>query len=179
MSNARKDWGKGAAIAGLIGGGVLLVYTAAISVLLARPGAGPLLDRLEAAVGFGGGTMMVGLGLHFLVAVAWAIPMAALLRDAPKVTINVAGTLFAIVIWVLMYRVVLPVAGMQDFADALPIWSTMIGCALYATAVAIAFSPWMTEGEKVPAPESRLAGTAFHRPTAASKLGSNQGVSAP
>src|SRR5690349_16874806 len=97
---ARTDWGKGAAISGLIGGGVMLVYTAAMSVLLVRPGAGPLLDRLETAVGFGGGTMLVGLALHFLVAIAWAVPIAALLKDAPKVVINVAGTLFSIVIWV-------------------------------------------------------------------------------
>jgi hypothetical protein len=166
MSQARKDWGKGAAIAGLIGGGVLLVYTAAISVLLVRPGAGPLLDRLETAVGFGGGSMMVGLGLHFLVAVAWAIPIAALLRNAPKVTINVAGTLFAIVIWVVMYRMVLPAADLQAFADALPIWSTMIGCALYATTMSIAFMPWMTEGETPHAEERLPAATAYQPPRA-------------
>ena len=148
MTTNRPGWGWGASLAGLTGGAALFVYTAVMAVVLGGTDGGSTLQRLEAAIGFSSGMIAAASFLHVIVALAWGMAIGGILHTAPRALVNVTGTLGGIVIWGVMYRIVLPLAGFDALAAALPTWVTLIGCGVFAITTSYTFLPWMTEGER-------------------------------
>ncbi len=74
----------------------------------------PFLGDRAMTPGFDQHAVLVGLGAHLLVAIAWAVPFAVLVYGMTRPGTVVAGALWGLVVWLGMFYVVLPNLGLMS-----------------------------------------------------------------
>lgn len=139
----------GGAVAGLIGGGVMSV---AMLVGALVQGHDIWIDMKTAATQFlhdramqpGFDPLAVGLGVigHLAVSVAWGVVFAAVWYGMSRGVTIAAGVLWGIVVWLAMYDVALPLAGLAQIARETPTDLAIVGHVMFGVAVAVGFLPY-------------------------------------
>jgi hypothetical protein len=145
----RKQAAKGGAIAGLVGGAVLVVFALIMNLATGQdiwpgmkmPGF-PFIGYRATLPGFDMGPVVVGLLSHFAVSIVWGVLFGVLVYGISKGATIVAGALWGIVVWLGMFYVVLPVVGLTLVARSVPVGFAVFEHVLFGLAVALAFLPF-------------------------------------
>lgn len=86
-----------------------------------KAAAAPFLGERARMPGWDPAAVELGLALHLLIAVAWAIPFAVLAYGLSRKATLIAGAFYGFVVWLGMHYVLLPLAGLASVAHETPI----------------------------------------------------------
>src|SRR5262245_3835779 len=138
----------GGAVAGLIAGFVLALYTLGTSLgsgadpwVAAKLAGTPFLGPRAMQPGFDAFAVAVGVLCHLGVSIAWGIPFGFLAYDRSAVATITGGVLWGLVCWIGMFHVLLPALGLQSIAASVPTSNAIIEHVLSGLALAAAFLP--------------------------------------
>lgn len=140
---------EGAVIAGIVSGGTLTAMTTIMSALRGgdvwsgiKATAAPIFGDVATAPGFHPVLVPLGLVLHLVVSIGWALGFAALFSGLSKKATVLAGVLWGFVVWLGMYYVVLPFVGLASIRDAAPLARVLAHHVLFGVSLAVAFLPF-------------------------------------
>jgi hypothetical protein len=148
----REGWRRvlgGGAAAGVLGG----VFIAAILVVMnlmqgrgfwaAFKGAGaPFLGERAMQPGFDAVAVLVGALCHFAISIGWGILFAALVYGVSRGATVALGIAWGVVVWLGMYYVVLPLAGLGEMASASPVGLAVLNHLVFGLGVGLGFAPY-------------------------------------
>ncbi len=142
----------GGVIAGAAGGLMLLPWAALTtlirgqSLLLALkfPSAW-LLGERALRPGFDLIALYLGLLTHFVVSIAWGAAFALLVYGFSRALTVACGLVWGIVVWLVMFYLVLPLAGFADAARSMPVPFAIVEHLLFGVIVAFVFLPFQKE----------------------------------
>jgi hypothetical protein len=144
--------GRGGAFAGVVGG--LAMTVLGLFSAIARgddlwPGlkgaAYPIVGQIAVEPGFNAGLVLLGTLIHFAVAVAIGVGFGLVFYGLSRGMTLVSGALYGVVVWLVMYYAVLPLAGMGFVAESVPLSTAVLGHVVFGLAVAIGFLPYQRE----------------------------------
>lgn len=156
----------GGIAAGVIGGVVLSLYMLVMNLVSGRDAwvafkiaAVPFLD-LERATrpGFEVVPVLLGVATHFAISVVWGLVFALLFYGLRKSATVVAGAIWGIVVWAVMFYVALPVVGAGDLARSTPVGIALLEHVLFGLTVALAFLPFQRMRNGVPTAQPPVVG---------------------
>jgi hypothetical protein len=141
---------KGGAVAGLIGGAVITVFLTALVLIkggdvwsnVFKGAAAPFLGAAATRPGFDAGPVMLGALIHFAISIGCGIAFGVLAYGLSKPMTLLASLAFGIVVWLGMYYVALPLAGLGDMARETPIANAIITHLVFGLAVGVGFLPF-------------------------------------
>jgi len=145
----------GGAVAGVVAGVVIELLLLARSAALHgdvwrsfKFGAYPLLGARVIAPGFDAGAVALGLACHLAVSAVWGMLFALLVFGMSRLTTVVAGAIWGVVVWAVMYHVVLPLVGAGRVVRGVPITGAILEHVIFGLAVGVAFLPFQrVQGE--------------------------------
>jgi hypothetical protein len=105
----------------------------------------PLLGERAMAPGFDGTAVLLGLVIHFAISAAWGIVFGLLFQGLSRGATIGAGFAWGFVVWLVMYYLVLPLAGMSEMARSTPIGMAIVSHVLFGLSVALGFLPFQRE----------------------------------
>jgi uncharacterized membrane protein YagU involved in acid resistance len=82
------------------------------------------------------GPMVFGLVTHFAVAIFWGVLFALVTRDFGKTSTVALGVPWGIAVWVAMFHVLLPLLGMVEVAQHVPVGLALFEHILYGVTTA-------------------------------------------
>ena len=139
----------GGLVGGFIGGAAMAVF---VSVVLGVEGrdsvaglkllAYPILGEAVRVPGFQAGPVILGVLLHFIVAIGWGLAFGLLAYGLPKRIAVLAGAPWGIVVWLVMFYVVLPVLGGSAVRDILSLPMMIVAHVVYGVTAGLAFIPF-------------------------------------
>ncbi len=139
----------GGVVAGLIGGIVLAIILAIVQVAyggdiwVALKGAStPFLHERAAQPGFDGPAVALGLVIHFAISIVWGVLFALIAFGLSRGATVLAGAVWGVVVWLVMYYVVLPAVGLAQVARSQPIVNAVVGHVIFGLAVGLGFLPF-------------------------------------
>jgi hypothetical protein len=139
----------GGVLAGIVGGLVLSAILIGMAIWEGRDfweivkGAGaPFLGDRAHGPGFDLVPVLVGLAVHFGISIAWGLGFAILFFGASKAGTIALGAAWGVVCWLVMYYVVLPLAGMGEIAKSAPLGRAILEHVIFGLVIAIAFLPY-------------------------------------
>jgi hypothetical protein len=138
----------GGVVAGIIGG-VVLAIMLAIGALAKRQdlwpvfkaAAAPFLKERAFQPGFDGPAILLGVICHFAVSIVWGVLFAVIFFGLPRGPTVVWGLVWGFVVWLVMYYVVMPIAGLPLTATE-PSELPIISHVFFGLAVALGFLPF-------------------------------------
>ena len=140
---------SGGILAGLIAGAVLTAFIMAMNlqqgrdVWLALKGAGtPILHDRARDPGFDAYAVLIGGAVHFGISALWGLVFSVLFYGASKLGTVALGAAWGIVVWLVMYYLVLPIAGMAAVPKMVPIGHAVLEHVLFGLAIGLAFLPF-------------------------------------
>lgn len=141
---------KGGAVAGLIAGAVLTAFLMALVMIkggdvwsnVFKGAAAPFLGAAATRPGFDPGPVMLGAIIHFAISIGWGIAFGLLVYGLSKPMTLLASLAFGIVVWLGMYYVVLPLAGLGDMARGSPISSAIMTHVVFGLGLGVGFLPF-------------------------------------
>jgi hypothetical protein len=135
-------------VGGIVGGIVLAVLLVGIALFEGHDGwsalkgaATPFLHERASQPGFDLVPLVLGLALHFVVAIAWGAIFGVLAFGLSRSATIWLGLLWGFVVWFVMYHGVLPLVGLASVAAGQP---RRVGISLhlmYGLALALGFMP--------------------------------------
>lgn len=135
------------AIAGLAAG---LLLTLSMTVMSAAAGrdvwygikgaSAPFLGERAMQPGFDLAPVLFGMSLHMLISVGWAVPLALFTHRLGGALTVAAGVAYGIVVWIGMYFVVLPIAGLAEMTSDAPVFRAIMFHELYSVTAAVALA---------------------------------------
>ena len=139
----------GGLLAGILSGIVLAIYLVAMSVTqggdMWQPlkGAGfPFLGERAFQPGFDLTAVMVGVGAHLGISMIWGLVFGVLFFGASKFGTLILGALWGVVVWLVMFYLVLPIAGIADMPEQVPLKEAVLSHVIFGVALAVAFMPY-------------------------------------
>lgn len=151
------------AFAGAMAGVVLAVVRA---VTAARAGgeswhpleiaSAPLLGPRALEPGFDATALVLGLVIHLALSVAWGAAFGLFFHGLSRRGTVIAGAFYGLVVWLLMFYVVLPLAGLSEVAATIATRTAIVDHVVFGLAIGIAYAPFQTRyaeyfGPPVPA----------------------------
>ncbi len=141
---------KGGAIAGVVGGLVLALIGILGNLVQGRgfwsgwKGASVIFlgPSRASAPGFDLTAVVLGLLVHFGVAIVWGILFALVIYGASRATTVAAGIAWGFLVWIGMYYVVLPLVGLAQVAHAVPVGAAIVDHVIFGVATALGFLPY-------------------------------------
>lgn len=142
---------KGGVVAGLVGG---MAMATVMMVSMAMKGMGAWAGAKMPAMPFVGdaamrpgfdGIVLLGMMVHFAVSIAWAIPFALLAYGLRKPQTVALGVAWGLVSWIVMFYVVLPIAGASQMARGMSVGMAIFEHALFGLFVGLGFLPFQHE----------------------------------
>jgi hypothetical protein len=97
----------------------------------------PFLGERAMGPGFDLGPVLLGLSLHFVISIGWAIPLALLTYRLGGAATLAAGVAWGLVVWIGMYFVVLPIAGLGAMTHDAPTGRAIMFHEFYSLAAAL------------------------------------------
>jgi hypothetical protein len=163
----RATWRRafgGGAVAGIVGGILISAYMLAMNVAegrdlwLTMKGAGmPFLGERAAEPGFDLYAVLVGGASHFAVSIIWGVLFAMLFYGASKLGTIALGAVWGIVVWLVMFYLVLPLAGLSAIPKTVPLGQAVLEHLIFGLAVGIGFLPFQRpRGQREPRLADRL-----------------------
>ncbi len=154
----------GGIVAGIVAGLVLAAYLVGMNVVegvdvwLALKGAGqPLTGDRAAEPGFDLNAVLVGAGAHFGISIIWGLLFAMLFYGASKLGTVSLGAVWGIVVWLMMYYLVLPLAGMSHVPKMVPLGQAVLTHLIFGLTLGVAFLPFQRpRGQREPTLPDRL-----------------------
>lgn len=156
----------GGTVAGILGG--TLITALVIVTGLARSAdamwrglklAGlPFMHDRALEPGFDLNAVIVGVATHFAVSIAWGLLFALAVYGIGKGATVLAGAVWGVVVWLVMFHIVLPAIGLGDMARAAPVRSAVFEHVLFGLTLGIGFLPFQhTRGRRAPIGRVRVA----------------------
>src|SRR5262249_46442121 len=140
---------RGGAIAGLVGGIVIALWTASVGAALGddlwvvtKTGAYPILGSRVLLPGFDGTAALLGMGCHFAVSLVWGVLFAAVAFGLSPAATVWAGAVWGILVWIGMFFVVLPLTGVAIITHTTPMAQAILEYLVFGLAVGVAFAPY-------------------------------------
>jgi hypothetical protein len=140
---------SGGALAGILSGIVLAIYLVVMSITeggdMWQPlkGAGfPFLGERAFQPGFDLTAVLVGVGAHLGVSMIWGLLFGVLFYGASKLGTLVLGAAWGVVVWLVMYYLVLPIAGIANMPETVPLKEAVLSHVIFGVALAMAFLPY-------------------------------------
>jgi len=137
---------KGGVISGFLAGALLTVMMTVMSAANRsdvwygmKGAAAPFLARRAMAPGFDLPAVLFGLGTHLAISIAWAVPFALLAYGLSRGATLAASVAWGIVVWLGMYWIVLPMAGLANMTIEAPIGRVVGYHVFFGLAVGAAF----------------------------------------
>jgi uncharacterized membrane protein YagU involved in acid resistance len=163
----RRNWGRaftGGIVAGVVAGLVLAAILVGMNVVEGRDiwpalkGAGmPFLGERAAQPGFDLQAVLIGAGSHFGISIIWGLLFAVLFYGASKLGTVSLGAAWGIVVWLVMYYVVLPLAGLSELPKMVPLSQAVLTHLVFGLIIGIAFLPFQRpRRQREPALADRL-----------------------
>jgi hypothetical protein len=152
VSSRPRDWSRaigGGVVAGLVGGGVLAVYMLIVNLatgqdpwLALKGPATPFLHERARQAGFDAGPVFLGALTHFGISAIWGLLFGALFYGASRRATPWLGLLWGLAVWIGMYYVVLPIAGLGEMARTTPIGRAVFTHLLFGLFVGLTFTAY-------------------------------------
>lgn len=140
---------RGGVFSGLVAGGLLTTMMTVMSAMNGKDiwfgmkgAAAPFLGEVAMTPGFHALAVPLGLALHLLISVGWALAFASLFYGISKKLTLLAGLAWGIVVWLGMYYVVLPVVGLGAMREGAPLSRVVAYHLFFGLVVALAFLPF-------------------------------------
>lgn len=156
----------GGVVAGVIGGVVIALVMLVAALAKGQdiwPGfkgaAAPFIGERAMQPGFDAGAVVLGVVCHFAVSIVWGVLFAAVFYGLSRGATVAAGVLWGVVVWLGMFYIVLPIAGLPQVARSEPIAMAIISHVIFGLSVAIGFLPFQH-------PRPHAAPPATHAPAA-------------
>lgn len=146
--NARDAIGGGISaglVAGLVLWIVLMVLTAAQggtvwSVM--KGAAAPFIGTEAGSPQFAWGPVLLGTLVHFAISAAWGAFFGVLAYGLTRGATVLAGIGWGLVVWLVMYYVVLPLAGLGAVVASSPVMMAILTHLIFGLALGLAFLPY-------------------------------------
>ncbi|MEO8886912.1 MAG: DUF6789 family protein [Mucilaginibacter sp.] len=127
-------------------GGIAATAVMTIIMLIA-----PMMGMPDMKIGnmmanFMGMPIWIGWAMHLMIGIVWAMLYVFLVRDKLSMTYALRGMLFAVVLWVLMQLMVMPMMGMGIFSSNTPdalkmVMGTLMGHLIYRLVLGLITKP--------------------------------------
>ena len=139
----------GGVVAGLIGGAVMLVLLIGAMAVKGndiwpalKGSATPFVHERAHQPGFDAPIVALGIVCHFAISVIWGVLFGVLAYGLSRGSTVIAGALWGIPVWLVMYYLVRPAVGLAGMARAQPIANAVIGHVIFGVAVGLGFLPF-------------------------------------
>jgi len=164
MQGQRTNPGYGHALGGGVAAGVIGGAVIALAMLVTalvrgadiwigvKAAAAPFLGERALRPGFDAEAVAFGMACHFAVSIVWGVLFSALFYGMSRGATVVAGALWGLVVWFVMYYVVLPLAGLEQMASQAPAGPSILLHVLFGLAVGIGFLPFQRPRPELPGP---------------------------
>lgn len=147
----------GGVMAGVVGGVALALVMLVAAIAKGQdiwPGfkmaSAPFLGERAMQPGFDLGAVLAGTASHFAVSIVWGVLFAILFYGLSKPATLAVGALWGIGVWLAMFYVVLPIAGLGEMAASAPIGMAILEHVIFGLAVAIGFLPFQRTKHVIP-----------------------------
>jgi hypothetical protein len=148
----------GGILAGLIAGAVLTAFMMAMSLnegrdvwLAVKGAAAPILGDRASDPGFDAYAVLIGGAVHFGISALWGLAFSILFYGASRLGTLALGAAWGVVVWLVMYYMVLPLAGMGDVPKMVPLGQAVLEHVMFGVVLALAFLPFQRpRGQKEP-----------------------------
>jgi hypothetical protein len=148
-TEAKRALGGGAA-AGAIGGAVLAVFMTIMALVRGmdvwsttfKGAAAPFIGDAATQPGFDAGPVLLGTAMHFVVSIGWGIGFGLLFYGLSRGATLLASLVWGLVVWIGMFWVVLPLAGLSEMAAAAPKSTGILYHLVFGLAVGLGFLPF-------------------------------------
>jgi hypothetical protein len=139
----------GGILAGLIAGALLTAYLMAMNVqqgrdiwLALKGAATPILHDRARDPGFDAYAVLIGGGVHLAISALWGLVFSILFFGASRLGTVALGAAWGIVVWLVMYYLVLPMAGMSAVPKMVPIGQAILEHVIFGLIIGVAFLPF-------------------------------------
>lgn len=139
----------GGVLAGIIAGAALAIYLVVMNsanggdIWQPLKGAGlPVLGERAAAPGFDANAVAIGVGIHMAISIFWGVLFSILFWGASKIGTLTLGAAWGVVIWLVMYYLVLPLAGLAHIARSTPVDQALLEHVIFGVVLALVFLPY-------------------------------------
>jgi hypothetical protein len=140
---------KGGLVAGLVAGLILsglLVVSMLIQGMdpwLAIKGtSAPFLGERALQPGYDAYPVVLGAVLHLAISILWGLGFGVLFYGLSKGGTLLVGALWGVVVWLVMYYAVLPLAGLAEMTEEAPMWRAVVYHVFFGLLLALAFLPF-------------------------------------
>ena len=117
-----------------LGGGALAGLAAGLVMVLGAGASGLLRSSMRPA--------LVGLVVHFAIAAGWGALFGMLFYGLTRAATVATGLLWGLVVWLLMFYVVLPLAGMWQLVEDAPRGQVIVQHLVFGLTLSVAFLPF-------------------------------------
>lgn len=152
---------SGGIVAGVIGGIAISVFMLIVAITrgqeiwgVMKMAGAPFIGERAFAPGFDLGAILIGVASHLAVSIVWGVLFAALFYGQSRSTTVIAGLFWGLVVWLGMFYLVLPVAGLGEMAREAPIGMAVIQHLVFGLGVGIGFLPFQRPQPKMLPPVS-------------------------
>ena len=139
----------GGVVAGIIGGVILslVMLVGALTkhqdIWMGMKGASaPFLHARAMQPGFDAAAVGLGVAVHFAIAIIWGVLFAAIFYGLSSSGTIAAGVLWGGVVWLTMFYLVLPLAGLSQVAHGEPVSAAIVTHVIFGLGVALGFLPF-------------------------------------
>jgi hypothetical protein len=136
------------ALAGVIAGLVLAILMTLLGVangvdpwVAAKTAGAPFLGERAIESGFDGPALLVGVLTHLAVSAGWGAAFGLVFMGLPTGMTVAAGLAWGVVVWIVMYYIVLPLAGLAALARGAPMAMAVLDHLVFGLALALGFVP--------------------------------------
>ncbi len=145
MEDLQRQGRRGGFVAGLTGGLAMLLFDVFVNgdpSLVMKAASIPLLQARAVTPGFDLLAIVLGLLIHFGIAVFWGIAFGTRAIGIAKIPTAVAGPIWGVFVWAMMMYVVLPMADLVDVTRSMPVTTAILRHVVFGLALGLGFLPY-------------------------------------
>jgi hypothetical protein len=143
-------------IAGLVLSGLLIISMLIQDMdpwMAIKGTSAPFLGERALQPGFDAFSVALGAVLHLAISMLWGLGFGILFYGLSRGGTLVAGAVWGIVVWLVMYYAVLPLAGLSEMVAETPVWRAVVAHVFFGLLLALAFLPFQRRVvRRAPAP---------------------------
>jgi hypothetical protein len=176
MSEEKHEWRRvipGGIFGGIVGAAAMVAYVVVAKVLNGhdawvglKTAAAPFIGPRALVPGIDASALVMAFAIHVAVSIAWGLVFATAFERAPRHVTALAGPIFGLVVWIVMFYLVLPIFALGKLARGMPATPSMFGHALFGLGVAAGYMPFQRPAKPQVAqyPPRWQVPTTRHRP---------------
>jgi len=149
MGIERKHAAKGGITAGVVGGLAIAAFMFATNLVMHQDfwvafklPAMPFIGERALEPGFAAGPLLIGFIVHMLISAAWGIIFGEIFYGFRPASTIALGVPFGLAVWVIMFYVVMPLAGMGRISRTAAIGPAIVEHVIFGVSVSLAYLPF-------------------------------------